>query len=1172
MSDPRSRVLPPPPPIVEDAAEVASPSVPTTARPLPKSLKSIKDFFGGKGQIPAVAPEQDLESARTPASHEVTSDRDEAGKKMIEGEDDEALDADTSINSVVLVEPTGNKRKAMAAAQGKSTTSTSGKKRAQSKKITDEDAEMKEMAAAAKKKQKLAAKAAPKKSKIVSVEGPQEGLPSTLNGTTSDIQPANLPKKRVRPKKRVPTVPAPEIIDISSPTKRKQPSSLQAKKRGGHSKITSGLQSAEELDLTNTEGEDEFEVVEHSQSGSQSSALRTKKSRSRLMGSASAGSSTPLRQIDTISLVDDDSPMDVDLPAVSAVTKVKVANPSTAGKPLHSFFSKPKAPLPVPDATPLSSGLLSQGSRGSAKTIEGIEDGPVDPSRETTTKTVLATDFQNAQALPASTSVKPVHGLFSMKPKKPLVTSNPAAPTETTDTVNPFFTPPARLTIGKPGWSTHVTTVKDAPWPRAEETCRREEIEMPRLDLPKRSRQRIAVDSEEHGFWTKMMPRASVDLTIDEPVVPAHVSVTSIPEEYAQHPAVISLPLKAANGTQTQLWNDKYRPLNHSEVLGNEIPAKYLVDWLNELAIGINGEQSDDRRKVQRKVVKTRAKQQKEDDWIVEDDEPIRDDRPDDASYIGEAHSAQQEIQQKGYPDLRNRLTNSILLQGPYGSGKTASVYAAAAELGWEVFEVYPGIGKRSGAHLQQLVGDVGKNHMVGKGKQTVPASPAPEKPKPNPLFQAFAKAASKDKASSAVDVESQYMDLTASPARKTQMDADFGFVAQPCDTNDPKAGGPDVRQSLILLEEVDILYEEDKGFWPAVVSLIEDSKRPVIMTCNDLTMIPFEELALQTTLLFSPPEPVAARALLTGIAAAERSTISGDYLDDLMQACQLQGMDGIVLSEPVIPPPGRWSMGVDLRAAMCQLQLDVPPGFATRLETCRVLHPHQRILPNVSLSSSESEVKQDLQDLRLVGRMADMVSSTDAGIARKVASFLELDEPDTYKPSEDDEVGFHALFKPLSLQERQILPTLSKEDEIEETIKGLAATMAGTYDWLKDSFMQDLAIARQRYQEATLAFLDPMIPLDSHLLPNPILFLDIIPAISVMTHIDDALQAADLADAAAGRKRVNRRTGREMRITSYFSGNQAYIRQMSGALEESELQAIRDCRLDLAQFDRTLA
>ena len=88
--------------------------------------------------------------------------------------------------------------------------------------------------------------------------------------------------------------------------------------------------------------------------------------------------------------------------------------------------------------------------------------------------------------------------------------------------------------------------------------------------------------------------------------------------------------------------------------------------------------------------------------------------------------------------------------------------HACTAELGFAVFELYAGVGRRSGKELASAVGQLSRNHMVaGEAAENAP------------------------------------------------------------------------RQSLILLDEVDLLMDDDAGFWPAVVELVRDSHRPVILTCN---------------------------------------------------------------------------------------------------------------------------------------------------------------------------------------------------------------------------------------------------------------------------------------------------------------------------------------------------
>jgi hypothetical protein len=77
-------------------------------------------------------------------------------------------------------------------------------------------------------------------------------------------------------------------------------------------------------------------------------------------------------------------------------------------------------------------------------------------------------------------------------------------------------------------------------------------------------------------------------------------------------------------------------------------------------------------------------------------------------------------------------------------------------------------------------------------------------------------------------------------------------------------------QQSLILLEEVDVLFKEDKEFWTTVFKLLASSKRPFIMTCNDEDLVPWHAMTLHAILRLTPSSADSAVDLMLLIAAME--------------------------------------------------------------------------------------------------------------------------------------------------------------------------------------------------------------------------------------------------------------------------------------------------------------
>jgi DNA polymerase III delta prime subunit len=225
------------------------------------------------------------------------------------------------------------------------------------------------------------------------------------------------------------------------------------------------------------------------------------------------------------------------------------------------------------------------------------------------------------------------------------------------------------------------------------------------------------------------------------------------------------------------------------------------------------------------------------------------------------------------------KVTNAILLSGPHGCGKSAAAHAIAKELGFEVFEINSG-GRRSGKDILDRVGDMTRNHLVQHGQRNQDDSSTED--------------------DTAIDTEALKKELES--GRQGTMKS--FFKARPQEIGSTKAKAVNKKQlpskptlkseketlqqqkqSVILLEEVDILFEEDRQFWSTISALILQSKRPVIMTCNDESLVPLEELSLHAILRFgrAPRETTIDYLLL--LAANEGHLLRRIAVETLYEA-----------------------------------------------------------------------------------------------------------------------------------------------------------------------------------------------------------------------------------------------------------------------------------------------
>ncbi|XP_061702274.1 ATPase family AAA domain-containing protein 5 [Syngnathoides biaculeatus] len=387
------------------------------------------------------------------------------------------------------------------------------------------------------------------------------------------------------------------------------------------------------------------------------------------------------------------------------------------------------------------------------------------------------------------------------------------------------------------------------------------------------------------------------------------------------------------------LWTEKYQPQQSSDIIGNTASVRRLHCWLKEWKL-----RADREERIKQKE-KEREEGCNDSDWDCGEEDPLL---------------------------AEDSLYNTVLITGPTGIGKTAAVYACAQELGFKVFEVNAS-SQRSGRLILSQLKEATQSHQVdsqgvnankpayfnsySKGSSTGKQSTSPRKtnsprrvvssPRKGPNSPRGAKRggltptslanffktgqpSNKESASTKRD------DQKSSPKKmKAQEDTRKQKDTTIKSTEEIEESSKKTAISLILFEEVDVIFEEDSGFLAAIKMFMSTTKRPVIVTTSDPAFSTvfdgnFEEVHFKTPSLLDVSSYLRLLCLAEGKRTDQHDVNTLLELNgcDIRQSLlQLQCWTRSAGGRPMMSPTADTNPnGNQLKAATCGEAADMCP------------------------------------------------------------------------------------------------------------------------------------------------------------------------------------------------------------------------------------------------------
>uniref|UniRef100_A0A060T3T6 ARAD1A18722p n=1 Tax=Blastobotrys adeninivorans TaxID=409370 RepID=A0A060T3T6_BLAAD len=298
-------------------------------------------------------------------------------------------------------------------------------------------------------------------------------------------------------------------------------------------------------------------------------------------------------------------------------------------------------------------------------------------------------------------------------------------------------------------------------------------------------------------------------------------------------------------------WTAKYAPTKCSQSIASQ-EAKEVLNWTRS---SVQSLKKRKKRTGKQPKKKKRKPVDELDDFIVDDTET-------------------------GTDEDSSELDRVLIVHGPSGAGKTASIVAAAKELNAYIFEINSS-SKRTGKELIDNLEGMGTSQLVHSSNET-----------------------------------------------RNQ-------------------------DSLVLVEEADVLFQDESSFWSGLTKFVETAKRPIILTCNDISMLPDNVVSnYGDNIYISKPNFSLVVDIAFLVALCEGHLVERQAIEKLTRSCHL-----------------------DLRMVLTQLQFWCQMGIGGRksgidwmltaaerraLGNVRVISQHPYVQTNL-LSHDEAE-KSDAQ------------------------------------------------------------------------------------------------------------------------------------------------------------------------------------------------------------------